>query len=159
MPLLFCVSIRPQAGITVILEKSRRCLLCRRTPDLSNQLAAALPSHKSLRLCLKAVHLLLRGCVAVGECVCEQVGIYLCSRAFRGSGRLQKICDLWLSACRHLCSQRCNSLTLSVTMKVIFKVERGDKQTWQAARYVISTNRGSITAPEGGGNTHTYTFE
>lgn len=43
--------------------------MCRRTPDLSNQLAA-LPSRKSLRLCLKAVHLLLQGCVAMGKCAC-----------------------------------------------------------------------------------------
>lgn len=52
----------------------------RRTPDLSNQLAALL-SHKSLRLCLKAVHLLLPGCVAMGECACVQVDIYLCAQA------------------------------------------------------------------------------
>lgn len=69
--------------------KSRRCLCVRRTPDLSNQLAA-LPSHESPRLCLKAVHLLLRGCVAMGERARAQVGIYLGARACRGVGGCRK---------------------------------------------------------------------
>lgn len=79
MPLLFCVSICPEANIPT---KEQEVPLCGRTPDLSNQLAA-LPSHESLRLCLKAIHLLLRGCVAVGECARVQVGISLCARACR----------------------------------------------------------------------------
>lgn len=59
--------------------KEQEVPLCSCTPDLSNQLAA-LPSHESLRLCLKAVHLLLWGSAAVGECACVQVGLWLRAR-------------------------------------------------------------------------------
>lgn len=55
-------------------------------------------------------------------CCCEGVLLRVNVLAYRsaslrvlvhvGSGRLQKICDLWLCACWHLCSQRCSSLAL-----------------------------------------------
>lgn len=149
MPLLFCVSICPEASLTPILEKSRRCL--------------CLDAHLILAINWQPYpHTSLSGSASRPSiCCCEDVWLWvnvlvyrsasICVRVCVRSGRLQKICDLWFCACWHLCSQRCSSLTLSVVMKLIFKAERGDKQTWQDARCVISANRGSIR--ELGGNT------
>lgn len=110
--------------------KEQEVPLCRRTPDLSNQLAA-LPSHKSLRLCLKAVHLLLRGC----RWMCLCTGLHLSERpCLSGVGGRSK--NMWFVVLRLLipcCSQRCSSLTLSVVMKPIFKAKRGGIQMWQDA--------------------------
>ncbi len=148
MPLLFCVSIRPRASITTILEKSRRCL-CADTHLILAINWQQLYPHTSLSGSASRPSI----------CCCEDVWLWVNVFAYRSasicahvrfvSGRLQKICDLWFCACWHLCSQRCSSLTLSDTMKLILKVERGDKQMWQAARCVISTNRGSIRELQG----------
>lgn len=142
MPLLFCVSICPEASITLILEKSRRCL--------------CLDAHLILAINWQLyTHTSLPGSASRPSICCyEDVWLWVSVPAYRsasicvhmcvGSGRSQKKCDLWFCACWHLRSQRCSSLTLSVIMKLIFKAERGDKQMWQDAGCVISTNRGSI---------------
>lgn len=149
MPLLFCVSICPEASITLILEKSRRRLCV--DAHLILAINWQLSPHRSLSgsasrpsiCCCEDVWLWVNVPVYRSTTICVHVCVFV------RSGRLQKIGDLWFCAVWHLCSQRCSSLTLSAIMKLIFKVQRGDKQMWQDARCVISTNRGNIRGLRG----------
>ena len=73
MPLLFCVSICPEASLALILEKSRRCLCV----DAHLILAINWQLYPHTSLSGSASRLSICCCEAVGECACVQVGIYL----------------------------------------------------------------------------------
>lgn len=94
MPLLFWVSIRPEASTTT--KKSRRCL--------------CVDAHL-----ISAINWQLSGFASRPSiCCCRDVWLWsasICALVRVGSGRLQKICDLWFCACRHLCSLFCGSLS------------------------------------------------
>lgn len=156
MPLLFCVSICPEASITLILEKSRRCLCVDAHLILAinwqllplTEVSQALPQGRP--------SVAARMCGYGWLCLCtgRHLSTYMCQE-WEVAGNMLFVVGFFFSVW-HLYSQRCSSLTLSAIMKLIFKAQRGDKQMWKDARCVISTNRGSIR--ELRGNTKIYMF-
>lgn len=119
MPLFLCVpAFVPGRVPPTVLEKSRRCLWCRRTPDLSNQLAALTLAQASQALPQGRPSVAAR--LRVSVLAKKQVGIRLSARAHahaRVVGGCGKICDLWSCGREAAAPRRCGSLTPSVVVK------------------------------------------
>lgn len=116
-----CCCVSPFVPGLVQPRKSRRCY-CPDAHLISAINRRLQPAHESPRLCLKAVHLLLRGCVAMAEHAGVQVPPVRSSTSGVGGCRKYMIC-----ACRHLCIQRGGyQQVLQGTQRVISSQERKD---------------------------------